>query len=57
MQMAMSMRVNGKMIRPMDRVLTHIQMEPSIRELGKKINSMASEKRLGQMELAMKGTM
>ena len=42
------------MIKLMDSVFTHIKMEPSTKDIGKKICSMVTEKNHGLMDLNMK---
>lgn len=42
------------MIKQMDSVFTHIKMEPSTKDIGKKICSMVTEKNHGLMDLNMK---
>lgn len=54
MQMEMFMKVNGEMIKLMDRVSITTLMELVMRDTGKRISSMDMVKKHGQMELAMK---
>lgn len=54
MLMVMCMREIGKMIRLMDLVVISILTAQNMKVIGKKINSMDTEKKHGQMELAMK---
>ena len=42
------------MIKLMDSVFTHIKMEPSTKDIGKKICNMVTEKNHGLMDLNMK---
>ena len=52
MPMVMFMMANGKMIKQMAMVNTLIQTEQHMREVGKKISSMARDKNTGLMELS-----
>lgn len=45
------------MTRPMATVSTYITMERSTLDIGRMINSMVKEKRVGQMEPTMRGNM
>lgn len=54
MLMVMSMKENGKMIRPMGMENICIQMALNTRVNGKKISNMVRVKKPGQMVLAMK---
>lgn len=45
---------NGKMIRHMDLVNTHIQMEPNMKVIGLTINNMVRVEKNGLMELSTK---
>ena len=49
------MRVNGLMIKPMEKVFIHMQMELLIMENGKTINSTGLGLKNGLMEQYMKG--
>jgi hypothetical protein len=55
--MAMSMKVSGRMIKLMAREPTCTLMEQCTKEIGRKINSTDTEKRLGLMEHAMRDSM
>jgi hypothetical protein len=57
MQMAMFMKVNGKMTRLMDMVDTCILMELNMKDTGKKINNMEKEKKHGLTMLVIKEIM
>ena len=54
MQMEMFTMVNGLMIKLMDSVFIAILMEPSMRDIGKKINNMVKDSKHGLMVLGMK---
>jgi hypothetical protein len=57
MQMAISMKGDGWMIKLMEVAHIFIQMEPNMMEIGRMINSMAMELNHGLMVLDMKDIM
>ena len=55
--MVMFMKANGRTIKPTGLADICIRMELSMKDTGKKINSMEKEKRRGQMVHSMRATM